>query len=111
MITRIVLIVVLAITAGPGCWAFGRDIKKSSVSGIERGVTTKAQVRENLGEPQSVRTTSTGEVWSYRYMRGMSYGESWAALLGAREYGGVNKMLVVTFDGDRVKDYSYMETK
>jgi outer membrane protein assembly factor BamE (lipoprotein component of BamABCDE complex) len=111
MIKRIALILVLVVLVCPGCSPIGRDIKKSSVSGIERGVTTKAQVRQNLGEPQSVRTTSTGEVWSYRYMQGMNYGESWAALFGAREYGGTSKMLIVIFDGDRVKDYSYTESK
>ena len=112
MITRIALIVVLAVLVGPGCTPkIGRDINKSSVSAIERGVTTKAQVRANLGEPKSVTTTSTGETWSYQYMQGMNYGETWAALFGARDYGGIHKMLIVTFDGDRVKDYSYMETK
>lgn len=112
MITPIALIVVLAVLAGPGCAPkMGRDINKSSVSAIERGVTTKAQVRESLGEPRSVTTTPTGETWSYQYMQGMNYAETWGAFLGTRDYGGIHKMLVVTFDGDRVKDYSYMESK
>ena len=76
MITRNMLIIVLAVLVGAGCAPkMGRDINKSSVSAIERGVTTKAQVRQNLGEPNSVTTTSTGEIWSYRYMQGMNYGD------------------------------------
>ena len=112
MITRNMLIIVLAVLVGPSCAPkIGRDINKSSVSAIERGVTTKAQVRQNLGEPNSITTTSTGEIWSYRYMQGMNYAETWGAFLGTRDYGGVHKMLIVTFDGDRVKDYSYTESK
>ena len=44
-------------------------------------------------------------------MQGMNYAETWGAFLGTRDYGGVRKMLIVTFDGDRVKDYSYTESK
>jgi outer membrane protein assembly factor BamE (lipoprotein component of BamABCDE complex) len=110
MIRRIALLVVLALLIGPGCAPkIGRDFNKSSISNIEPGVTTKAEVRENLGQPQTITTKSTEEVWSYQYMEGANYPEAWAAFFGARERGGIGKMLVVTFDGDRVRDFSYRE--
>jgi outer membrane protein assembly factor BamE (lipoprotein component of BamABCDE complex) len=110
MIRKIGLLVFLAFLIGPGCAPkIGRDFNKSSISNIEPGITTKAEVRENLGQPQTITTKSTEEVWSYQYMEGVNYPEAWAAFFGAREHGGIGKMLVVTFDGDRVKDFSYRE--
>jgi outer membrane protein assembly factor BamE (lipoprotein component of BamABCDE complex) len=113
MATRIALVVVLTALVGPGCAPkIGRDFNTSYVSGIERGITTKAEVRQNLGEPHSVTTTSGGEIWSYRYMQGSNYAQDVGALFGTREYKGMSqKMLTITFAGDRVKDFMYREGK
>jgi outer membrane protein assembly factor BamE (lipoprotein component of BamABCDE complex) len=114
MVTRIALIVVLALLVGAGCAPkIGRDFNASYLSSIERGVTTKSQVRQNLGEPSSVTTSSlAGETWSYQYMEGAGLAQTYGNFF-RNEYTnmGSHKMLVVTFDGDRVKDYTYSETK
>jgi outer membrane protein assembly factor BamE (lipoprotein component of BamABCDE complex) len=111
MIRKIAPLVVLALLIVPGCAPkIGRDFNKSSISNIEPGVTTKAEVRENLGQPQTITAKSTEEVWSYQYMEGANYPEAWAAFFGAREHRGIGKMLVVTFEGDRVSDFLYRET-
>jgi outer membrane protein assembly factor BamE (lipoprotein component of BamABCDE complex) len=110
MIRKIAPLVVLALLIVPGCVPkIGRDFNKSSISNIEPGVTTKAEVRENLGQPQTITAKSTEEVWSYQYMEGANYPEAWAAFFGAREHRGIGKMLVVTFEGDRVSDFLYRE--
>jgi outer membrane protein assembly factor BamE (lipoprotein component of BamABCDE complex) len=110
MIRKIAPLVVVALLIVLGCAPkIGRDFNKSSISNIEPGVTTKAEVRENLGQPQTITAKSTEEVWSYQYMEGANYPEAWAAFFGAREHRGIGKMLVVTFEGDRVSDFLYRE--
>ena|SRR3989304_2120611 len=91
MVTRIALIVVLGVLVGPlaGCaGSIGRDFNTSYLSSIERGVTTKAQVRQNLGEPSSVMTSSlAGETWSYQYMQGASLAGRRNEGMGMGEWG------------------------
>jgi len=85
----------------------GRDFNTSYISQIVRGKTTKAQVRENIGIPKSVTTTSAGEMWLYQQFEGGNYFENMGAALGMSELKSKHKSLTITFDGNLVKDFSY----
>lgn len=43
----------------------GKSFNYSAVRDIEKGKSTKEDVRKVLGEPLSVRNTENGEVWIY----------------------------------------------
>lgn len=85
----------------------GREFDTGYVAQIQRGVTTKTDVRQHLGEPVSVTTAGNGEdVWSYAHQKGPNQMQ---AVLGA--YTGKVPMsmqsLTIIFTGDTVKDYTF----
>jgi outer membrane protein assembly factor BamE (lipoprotein component of BamABCDE complex) len=110
MLKRSVIASLLIIPFVAGCaMQGGRDFDTGYVVSIQRGTTTKADVRANLGEPVSRSTGGNGEeIWSYLYQKGPN---QFQAVMGA--YTGKvpmsGKSLTITFSGDLVKDYSYSE--
>jgi outer membrane protein assembly factor BamE (lipoprotein component of BamABCDE complex) len=55
-----------------GATMSGKSFDPKQVSTIEKGKTTKQEVRSRFGEPISTRPTETGEVWSY-YFQSVSF--------------------------------------
>ena len=50
----------------------GKSFDPTLVSTIEKGKTTKQEVRSRFGEPISTRAIETGEVWNY-YFQSVSF--------------------------------------
>jgi outer membrane protein assembly factor BamE (lipoprotein component of BamABCDE complex) len=97
---RVIASVLFVLLLLAGCaMQGGKEFDTDYVSRIERGATTKADVRANLGEPVSRSTAGTGE-------------ETWSYVVGV--YTGKHKMsgksLTIMFSGDTVKDYTYSES-
>lgn len=77
------------------------------VSQIKKGVTTKADIRTNLGDPHAVTTTSSGETWTYTYANFGSYlGAVRSTFTGGSDVHE-EKELVVSFRGNVVRDYKF----
>lgn len=110
--TLITLVFALATCAG-GCStpSTGRDFDDAYVARIQRGSTTKAQVRQAFGEPLSVAQHAEGETWTWSFQSGGSYGNMVAATYGLASQQVKSKILNVTFVGDKVKDFNYSNQK
>ena len=88
---------------------YGRELDPSFVQQIERGKTTKAEIRRQLGEPLTVTTSPQGEMWRYSYSGGLAYWDMMAAgLTGSLDPASVKvQNLTIIFEGDLVKDFSF----
>ena len=62
-----VLLAAAVALAGCASTAQGRKFDDGFVAQIKKNVTTKDQVRQALGDPVSVNTTSDLETWTYSY--------------------------------------------
>jgi outer membrane protein assembly factor BamE (lipoprotein component of BamABCDE complex) len=86
-----------------GCATSGRKIDQTAVERIQKGVSTKADVRSLIGAPDQVTKTSAGnEVWSYHYTRVTAKGENFIPVVGMFA-GGMNtqnQWTMVTFGPD-----------
>lgn len=103
----VALILVVVITVG--CMStYGRKFDDSYVSQIKKGVTTKAQVREHLGEPWRVSITSSDyESWTYHYSDAYGKAVAKSRTLGILNEKAENQMLIVVYKGDTVASYTY----
>ena len=111
LVTVAILVICVNLSAGCSTGSAGRDFNGSYVSSIERNVTTKAEVRKNFGEPLSVTTTSEGEVWAYQYADRGSFTKALGAEFGLNARQINSKTLMITFKGERVKDFTHTEQK
>jgi len=84
----------------------GRDFDSSYAQKIKAGVTTKAEVRQNVGPPDSVNISSRGETWQYMYMKSGNYAQNMGAVFGVTPAKLEMRSLVITFEGDVVKNFS-----
>lgn len=95
-----------------GCYSVmysGHEFDRGVVDRLRKGVTTRAQVRELLGAPQSVVVDSQGNrVWVYNY----AVSEAWIVpvvpvytlfTIGREKSSGHS--LSITFSGDVVAAY------
>jgi outer membrane protein assembly factor BamE (lipoprotein component of BamABCDE complex) len=103
----IALVVAVAVAAGCASTSQGRKFDDAYVSQIRKGVTTKAQVREHLGEPVSVTQSPDIETWTYSYSD--AYGRAYvqAATFGLVREKSDDQMLIIAFKGNVVVEYSY----
>ena len=86
--------VLVALTAA--CLTVGADFRAEPVLDIEKGVTTKEQLREWLGDPYQMGLEDGRETWTYLYVRRNVRGDV------------QSKQLHIKFDdGGRVETYSY----
>lgn len=110
--TLLALVAVTQVScAGPYVQTTGVDFDPGRTTGFQALVTSKADVRSALGEPQETRVTNDGlEIWVYRYevMERMDdavvSGNGFNALL--RE-----KRLEVIFVDDQLRHTTYIEAK
>ena len=99
----------LFLTLTIGCHRFdiGNDFNDSYISSIQKNITTKDQIRSNIGEPHSV-TTSTGmETWTYQFTNAYATASTQAATFGLVREKPINKTLIIMFSGDKVVDFNY----
>lgn len=91
----------LALTLA-GCATSGRKIDQTAAAQIQQGVTTKAEVRQLLGAPDSIIQTGDGaEWWTYSYTRASSRPSSFVPVVNLFA-GGVDvqqQTVQVEFDG------------
>lgn len=92
---------------GPAASDTGRPFDDAYVSQIRKGVTTKAEIRKNIGEPYQTTVTGGHDSWTYHYSNAYSNGLKRSQSFGLYRVDPINKMLVITFAGDKVLDFSY----
>jgi len=81
---------------GSGCFTVGRNFVATPVKQIEKGVTTKDDVRKAFGEPFRTGLDDGYESWSYVY-------NQWTAMTQTR-----SKDLYIVFNKDEtVRTYTY----
>lgn len=90
-----------------GCMNSGRDFDASvAQKSIVDGKTTKAEVIQMLGNPQSKsQNPQTGEMWNYQFYHG-------GALTPVGVFGSHGtKSAMIFFDGDIVKSHTTSQTE
>ena len=96
---RVLPILFAAVLAG--CASSGREINVDNAAKIQKGATTKAEVKQLVGDPQQISNDSDGnQTWTYLYTRATAKGTSFIPIAGAFR-GGVNtqnQSLVVKFN-------------
>ena len=105
--------VLLAITLSACATQLGYDFNDAFARDIKPGQTTKAEVRTRLGRPAMVSRVGEEDVWTYAYYKGGGPGAVMRNLFGQRApynpTGEQQKRLVVTFQGDNVKDATFRQ--
>jgi outer membrane protein assembly factor BamE (lipoprotein component of BamABCDE complex) len=69
------MLIVLAISLA-GCASVGRNFPSSPVERIEKGVSTKKDVRQMFGEPFRTGVDNGFESWTYVYNRWSLFGST-----------------------------------
>ena len=92
-----------------GCASVGQKVDQAAVDRIQKGVSTKADVRHLIGDPNKVTKDSNGiETWTYEYAHAQVKGESFIPFAGPF-MGGTrvqSQETVVKFSGGVVTEYS-----
>jgi outer membrane protein assembly factor BamE (lipoprotein component of BamABCDE complex) len=98
-----------AAAGGTGCasTAQGKKFDDSYVAQIKKGTTTKAQIRQNIGEPHMVARSSDTETWTFSYSNAYGRGYVQAATFGLVKEKNDDQMLIVVFKGDIVVEFNY----
>jgi outer membrane protein assembly factor BamE (lipoprotein component of BamABCDE complex) len=100
--------ILLAVALSACATHLGRDFDDAYAQQIKPGQTTKAEVREKLGQPPLVSRKGDEETWTYAYYKGRGVGSGIMDALGFTDANlqgrGAQKRLTVTFNGDTVKD-------
>jgi outer membrane protein assembly factor BamE (lipoprotein component of BamABCDE complex) len=116
---RTLIALVAAVAVLGGCASAGneklKDMTRASVQDtIVEGKTTKAKVKEVLGEATSVAfTDGGGEMWTYRYSRATPQAKNFIPVVNifSRGVDVQNKEIVVLFDKNEVVSrYTMRET-
>lgn len=80
----------------PGCFTVGSNFVSAPVKKIDKGVTTKAEIKKYFGDPFRSGLDDGYESWTYVYNR-------WSPLSQAR-----SKDLYIVFNKDgTVRSYTY----
>lgn len=114
---KIVIAAMMAATL-VGCASSGNSKLKhetevSIQSKIKEGVTTKDQVKDLLGSPDSVSFTDGGkEIWKYSFAKVKVDGTSFIPLYGLFHNGtnGTKKELTMLFKNDIIEKYTMSES-
>jgi SmpA / OmlA family len=75
-VVRLVAVLLVACAAATGCLAVGRNFVSAPVSGMAKGVTTKAEVEQLFGAPFRRGIDDGYDSWSYLYNRWSLFGEA-----------------------------------
>ncbi len=82
-------------------YASGRDFDMNIVEKIQKGVTTKNEIINWFGQPQSISLINSSEIWTYMYIRSQAKATSYIFTMdvtGQSYY----KSLTITFDGNNI---------
>jgi outer membrane protein assembly factor BamE (lipoprotein component of BamABCDE complex) len=102
-------ILLLAIVVPLGCSTAGARFDTSKVSRIVKGRTTKDDLRGYFGKPLRTEESPNGEVWTYAYVEThtTTAGAIGHVAIGVDQSETVADKLIIVFNGDVVKDYSF----
>jgi hypothetical protein len=103
--------VTICVTGGCSTLSQGTKFNDAYVAQIQRGITTKADIQKNLGNPASTTSTSDGDVWTYQYSDGGSYLNMVKSTYGLASQQINSQLLTINFAGDTVKDFTYTQQK
>lgn len=70
------LALALLLTAAAGCVTLGENFPSASTAKIEKGVSTKKQIRRAFGEPFRTGVDNGFESWTYVYNRWTPFGKT-----------------------------------
>ena len=91
-----------------GCYSVGHKIDTAKVEQIKAGETTREQVLQMIGSPDSTTTTDKGKVtFTYRFILATAKAERFIPVFGAFA-GGANvqhEMVIVTFTNNVVSGW------
>ena len=92
-----------------GCNSAGKAFNVDNVRLIEKGTTTKSDVRDYFGDPLRREVGLYGEVWTYTYMdsRATPIGVIGAVTIGVDQAKTDVNKLKILFEDDTVKDFEY----
>ena len=115
---RLMLSVCAAMTVATllisGCvTSYGTKVDADYVSKIERGKTTKAEIKSHMGNPQSTMNSGNAvdnETWVYEYVNPGSISSMVVADFTGKRPGSNAQSLTITFSGGVVKDYTFTES-
>lgn len=102
-----VLLAAAMAVGGCASTAQGRKFDDSFVAQIKKGVTTKEQVRQALGEPVSTSTSADLETWTYSYSDAYGRGYVQAATFGLVKQKSDDQSLIVVFKGGVVVEFTH----
>lgn len=111
-----ILLAALYVTAalGLGCSSSGKEMNQSSVSQIQKGVTTRQEVESQLGPPTSTSLMPDGRrMMTYMHHESKMHGASFIPVVGGF-FGGADRrsqvlQIYVKKDGI-VEDYEFSDT-
>ncbi len=97
------------------CASVGNKIDRTYVDRIEKGVTTEAEIRGQLGNPMSVGVNANGEkIMTYMHVASKARPESFIPIAGLFVGGADSEttMFIITLDSDTgvVKDWNYSQS-
>jgi hypothetical protein len=109
-----IIISILFVTLS-SCVSYGNKIDREYASKISKGVTTEAQVIQNLGQPMSIGLSSNGDkTMTYMHVASQAKAASYIPIVGLFAGGADSQttMLIITLDGSTriVKDWNYTES-
>jgi hypothetical protein len=108
-----VFLVALVLVAGCATRSFsvGRDFDASKSSGIIKGKTTAAEIREMFGEPFTKTVISeAGEKWIYTYTSGSATAQATPFSIQTNSTGST-KTLDILFNNGIVANFTYNESE
>lgn len=88
----------------------GQMTEENISSTIKNGLTTKKQVKANLGEPTKIDFLSNGlEKWEYKHTLRVEKGINYVPVVNwfVRGTNDTKKMLVILFENDVVKTHTF----
>lgn len=103
------ILIVLLVLFLAGCASTGRKMDMTKMGDIQKGVTTRAELIEWFGSPQSVGLDAEGRsIAQWIYVHASSQGQNFIPVVGAFTMGFDQQMqqLVVSFDENNVV-YNY----
>lgn len=109
----VVLALLLAGCASSGNRALQKENQLTVQSKIQKGVTTKQQVKKQFGDPIGVSFTDGGnEIWTYSLANVKLSGSTFIPFYGLFHNGSKAhvKQLVILFKNDIVEKYTMSET-
>jgi outer membrane protein assembly factor BamE (lipoprotein component of BamABCDE complex) len=102
-----ILLAAAVAVAGCASTAQGRKFDSSYVAQIKKNVTTKEQIRQALGEPVSMSTSSDLETWTYSYSDAYGRGYVQAATFGLVKEKSEDQTLIIVFKGGVVVEFTH----